>query len=152
MIIKNVVEKANQLNLKDPTTTGPVISKNWALQELPVGWKYLGQLAYALATFLQVDITKISYQKGTLQVEGKCYILGNEVKEHDEIFKLFCQGLAKKSATTCIVTGNRGIRRKIFDSWPPLSEEKYIQYLNEQGDEFFNQKRNEALEKIIHDK
>lgn len=104
-----------------------ILDKQDILEKTLPGWhRLVHELWYLLDRLDSVIVTRVWVDKGLLRIEG-----GSTRLIENSLFERVAQSIAKDSALTCLVCGQRGYRRKMETGWPCLCREHYIEYVND---------------------
>lgn len=127
MSMKKQVEKA--LTFFIESSSG--IQESDIKENVPPGWLDIAIPFHSTINMLKGKVIRMSVQKGLLRAE----IEPPQSPELAIISKWLRNSLARESALTCMITGNRGYRRKDYNGWPCLSTPILIEYANELTEE-----------------
>jgi hypothetical protein len=98
----------------------------WSVEcMVPPGWQKFWDIVEYLATLITVDLKSVKIAQGLFRIDGTC-----EDEIGQTLFNRVVQSIARDSATSCMVCGNRGFRRKSEALKPALCGTHYVDYLN----------------------
>ena len=129
MTTHELVQAAVEFDFRyDPTMTDYQY-KEFILKHIPKGWVTIFTDAWDEIN-KTAKIGRVYYHLGVLKFE-----LRDKKDKTNRIVRWLIKGVAQESTITCLLSGERGIRRKGFRGWPPLVERHFVEYANEVSDQ-----------------